>query len=103
MRSAIDPGHSPVARKSKGRKGVTLVTQKRGVRWLVRAAGVESSLANTAWATTTRHERTTMHVTRRPTVAAKPGIGSSKSETQLALFLPLILALAFGIAGACQG
>ena len=43
-----------------------------------------------------------MHVTRRPTFGAKLGIGSPKSETQLALFLPLILALAFGIEGAVR-
>jgi beta-lactamase class A len=40
-----------------------------------------------------------MQITRRPTVAAKLGSGSSKSENQLALLLPLIVALAIGIAG----
>jgi beta-lactamase class A len=40
-----------------------------------------------------------MQVTGRPTVAAKLGIASSKSDNQLGLILSLILALAFGIEG----
>jgi beta-lactamase class A len=43
-----------------------------------------------------------MHVTRRPTFGAKLGIGSPKSETQLALFLLLNLVLTFGIEGAVR-
>jgi beta-lactamase class A len=43
-----------------------------------------------------------MQVTRRATVGARLGIGSSISETQLALLLPLLLAIAFGIEGAVR-
>ena len=43
-----EPGHFRVTRKSNGRKGVTLVTQKRGVCCFGAESGVESQQANIA-------------------------------------------------------